>query len=82
MELYQLDNLTLREIRALRKSLDFIPITGGDAMFMGTLQIKMNDHIQQIESHINSLENEKNQKLEQAVTQDKKISKIASLPNK
>lgn len=82
MEIYSLDNLTLREVKALRKSLDFIPITGIDAMFIGTLQLKMNEQIQQIETHINSQNSSKNQSLEQAIKQDKKSSKKASTPNK
>ncbi len=53
MESYTLDNLSLREIRALRKSLDHIPITGIDAIFIAQLQVKLNKNIQQIEEHIN-----------------------------
>ena len=53
MESYTLDNLSLREIRALRKSLDHIPITGIDAIFIAQLQVKLNKDIQQIEEHIN-----------------------------
>jgi hypothetical protein len=52
-EVYTLENLTLREIRALRTGLNFIQITGTDAFFMGTLQIKINDQINQIEDHLN-----------------------------
>ena len=50
-ELYTLENLTLREIKALRKGLEYIQISGIDAMFMGMLQSKMNDQINQIELH-------------------------------
>jgi hypothetical protein len=52
-ELYTLEDLTLREIRALRTGLNFIQISGADAFFMGTLQIKMNGQIEQIEDHLN-----------------------------
>jgi hypothetical protein len=52
-ELYTLEDLTLREIRALRTGLNFIQISGADAFFMGTLQIKINDQIKQIEDHLN-----------------------------
>ena len=82
MEMYSLDNLTLREVKALRKSLDFIPITGIDAMFIGTLQLNMNEQIQQIENHINSQNNLKNQSLKQAINQDKKSSKDTSSSKK
>tara|TARA_R110001606_G_C15022851_1_gene610020 strand:- start:167 stop:403 length:237 start_codon:yes stop_codon:yes gene_type:complete len=78
MEIYSLDNLTLREIKALRKSLDFIPITGVDALFIGSLQLKMNDQIQQVETHINSTIDTKNKSLEKVIAKDKKISKITS----
>ena len=78
MEIYSLDNLTLREIKALRKSLDFLPITGVDALFIGSLQLKMNDQIQQVETHINSTIDTKNQSLDKAITKDKKISKRTS----
>ena len=40
MTIYSIDNLTLREIKALRKSLDSIPITGIDAAFIAMLQHK------------------------------------------
>ncbi len=46
---YNLTNLSLREIRALRKSTDFIPITGIDAIFIGTLQVKLTAKIEGIE---------------------------------
>jgi hypothetical protein len=78
MEIYSLDNLTLREIKALRKSLDFLPITGVDALFIGSLQLKMNDQIHQIETHINSTIDTKNQSLDKAITKDKKRSKRTS----
>jgi hypothetical protein len=51
-ELYDLENLTLREIKALRTGLDHLPINGIDAFFIGTLQLKLNEQIKQIETHI------------------------------
>ncbi len=42
---YNITNLSLREIMALRKSTDFIPITGVDAIFIGTIQVKLNEKI-------------------------------------
>ena len=42
---YNLQKLTLREIRCLRKALDYIPITGIDAIFVGTIQVKLNQKI-------------------------------------
>ncbi len=42
---YNLTNLTLRELRCLRKSLDCIPIKGIDALFVANLQGKLDAKI-------------------------------------
>ena len=39
--MYNLQKLSAREIRALRTALDYIPIKGIDAMFIGMLQAKL-----------------------------------------
>ena len=49
---YNLTNLSLRELRALRKSTDYIPITGIDAIFIGTIQVKLNQKIESIEHQL------------------------------
>jgi len=49
---YNLTNLSLRELRALRKSTDFIPITGIDAIFIGTIQVQLNQKIETIENQL------------------------------
>ena len=46
---YNLTDLSLRELWALRKSTDYIPITGADAIFIGTLQVKLNQKIEAVE---------------------------------
>ena len=46
---YNLTNLSLRELLALRKSTNYIPITGVDAIFIGTLQVKLNQKIEEVE---------------------------------
>jgi len=51
--LFTLENLTLREIKALRIGLNHISITGVDAFFIGVLQIKLNNQITQIEEDLN-----------------------------
>lgn len=51
-ELYSLEKLNLREIKALRKGLEFIQINGVDAMFIGMLQAKLSQQIEQIENQI------------------------------
>lgn len=59
-ELYDLENLSLREIKSLRMGLNHLPINGIDAFFIGTLQIKLNNQIKQIESHIAEILSESN----------------------
>ena len=54
-ELYTLENLNLREIKALRKGLEFIQISGVDAMFIGLLQAKITQQIEEIENHISEV---------------------------
>tara|TARA_Y100000592_G_scaffold59468_1_gene93025 strand:+ start:157 stop:351 length:195 start_codon:yes stop_codon:yes gene_type:complete len=56
-ELYTLENLNLREIKALRKGLEYIQISGVDAMFIGMLQSKLSQQIEQIETHISESKN-------------------------
>jgi|TARA_B100000780_G_scaffold133589_1_gene93702 hypothetical protein len=54
MESYTLEDLSLREVKALLVGIKEISIKGIDAMFIGTLQIKLQEQITQIEEHINS----------------------------
>lgn len=70
MIIYSLDDLTLREIKALRKSLDYIPITGIDAAFIAMLQHKVSSQIQEIENHIQNEEIAKQKTLEEALQND------------
>ena len=49
---YNLTNLSLRELRALRKSTDYIPITGIDAIFIGTIQVKLDQKIESIDQQL------------------------------
>ena len=46
---YNLQKLELREIRALRKSTNFLPINGIDAQFIADLQKKLDYKIESIE---------------------------------
>jgi hypothetical protein len=70
MTIYSLDDLTLREIKALRKSLDYLPITGIDAAFIAMLQHKTTSQIQEIENHIQNEEIAKQKTLEEALQND------------
>ena len=68
-EIYTLEGLTLREVRALRQGLNTIQISGIDALFIATLQIKLNDQIKQIENHIDE---EERKKIEKEIERDTK----------
>ena len=70
MMIYSLEDLNLREIRAIRKSLDYIPITGIDAAFIAILQNKIQQQIQQIEDFLKQEEVEKQNSLAEAIQND------------
>jgi cell division protein ZapA (FtsZ GTPase activity inhibitor) len=70
MMIYSLEDLNLREIRAIRKSLDYIPITGIDATFIAILQNKIQQQIQQIEDFLKQEEEEKQKSLTEALQND------------
>lgn len=70
MTIYSLDDLNLREIKALRKSLDYIPINGIDAMFIALLQNKITTQIKEIEDYIQKEEIAKQEALQEAVKND------------
>jgi uncharacterized protein YehS (DUF1456 family) len=70
MMIYSLEDLSLREIKALRKSLDYIPITGVDAMFIAVLQNKIQTQVNQIEDYLKKEEEEKQKSLEEAIEND------------
>ena len=67
MTTYSLEGLNPREIKAIRKSLDSIPITGIDAAFIAMLQHKISTQIQEIENHIKKEEIAKQKSLEKAI---------------
>jgi hypothetical protein len=73
MILYNLENLHLREIKALRKSLDYIPITGIDAAFIAILQNKIDTQVKQIEDFLRSEEETKQSKLQEAIQNDSEV---------
>lgn len=73
MTLYTLEDLNLREVKALRKSLDYIPITGIDAAFIAILQNKISTQILEIEKHIQEEETAKQQSLNQSIQSDPEI---------
>ena len=48
--IHSLKKLSLREIKAILQGLNHIQITGADAMFIGMLQIKIQNQIKEIET--------------------------------
>jgi cell division protein ZapA (FtsZ GTPase activity inhibitor) len=78
--IYSLEDLNLREIRAIRKSLDYIPITGIDAAFIAILQNKIQQQIQQIEDFLKQEEEEKQNSLAEAIQND--TQSLSTPPNK
>jgi hypothetical protein len=73
MILYNLEDLHLREIKALRKSLDYIPITGIDAAFIAILQNKIDIQVKQIEDFLRSEEEVKQSELQEAIQNDPEV---------
>jgi hypothetical protein len=76
MILFTLEELDLREIKALRQSLDYIPLTGKDAPFIAILQGKVQQQIQQIEEYLRQEEQEKQNLLEESIQNDISSSPI------
>lgn len=58
MNLFTIENLSLEEIALLRQSLNVIEIKGSSAIFVATLQVKLDQEISQIHAMI--AEEEKN----------------------
>lgn len=63
-------NLSLPEIQTLRQSLDVITIAGKDAKFVASLQIKLEQEINQINEMIATRETKKQQDLQKAIQLD------------
>jgi hypothetical protein len=82
MILYNLEDLHLREIKALRKSLDYIPITGIDAAFIAILQNKINIQVKQIEDFLRSEEEVKQSELQTAIQNDPEVQNKIRRNNK
>ena len=59
MNLFSIDNLSLEEINLLRQSLNVIEIKGNSAIFVATLQVKLDQEISQIRTMIEEEEKKK-----------------------
>jgi hypothetical protein len=82
MILYNLEDLHLREIKALRKSLDYIPITGIDAAFIAILQNKIDIQVKQIEDFLRSEEEVKQSELQVSIQNDPEVQNKIRRNNK
>ena len=59
MNVFNLENLSLEEISLLRQSLNVIEIKGNSAIFVATLQIKLDQEISQIHAMLDEEEKKK-----------------------
>ena len=50
MNVFSIDNLTIEEIKLLRQSLNVIEIKGASAIFVATLQSKLDNELVQIQN--------------------------------
>ncbi len=71
MNIFSVD-FTLGELTLLRQSLDIITITGKDAIFVASLQTKLEMEMQAIQNMLQQAEEEKQQALIKALEADKK----------
>lgn len=63
MDLFSID-LTQTELQVLRQSLEIITITGKDAKFIASLQMKLESELQQIAEMLLAAERQKQQELQ------------------
>ena len=59
MNLFSIDNLSIDEITLLRQSLNIIEIKGASAIFVATLQVKLDQELSQIRSMVEEEEKKK-----------------------
>lgn len=59
MNLFSIENLTVEEISLLRQSLNVIEIKGNSAIFVATLQVKLDQELSQIRHMVAEEENKK-----------------------
>ena len=59
MNLFSIDNLSIDEITLLRQSLNIIEIKGASAIFVATLQMKLDQELLQIRSMVEEEEKKK-----------------------
>ena len=59
MDLFTIENLSIEEISLLRQSLNVIEIKGASAIFVATLQVKLDHEISQIKTMMQEEESKK-----------------------
>jgi len=74
MNIFQVE-LTLNEIQLLRQSLDVISISGKDAKFVATLQVKLEREMAQIQEILKQEEAKKQQELQDTLVREEKKSR-------
>lgn len=73
MDLFSVD-FTLGELQVMRQALDVITISGKDAKVLASLQLKLENEMQNIQMMLQQAEFEKQQALVKAVEAEKKKS--------
>ena len=71
MNIFQVE-LTLNEIQLLRQSLDVISISGKDAKFVATLQVKLEREMAQIQEILKQEEAKKQKELQETLAREEK----------
>ena len=74
MNIFEVE-LSLNEIQLLRQSLDIISISGKDAKFVATLQVKLEREMAQIQEILKQEETKKQQDLQETLAREDKKSK-------
>ena len=73
MNIFEVE-LSLNEIQLLRQSLDIIRISGKDAKFVATLQVKLEREIEQIQEILKQEEAKKQKELQETLAREEKKS--------
>jgi len=73
MNIFEVE-LSLNEIQLLRQSLDIISISGKDAKFVATLQVKLEREMAQIQEILKQEEAKKQKELQETLAREEKKS--------
>jgi hypothetical protein len=73
MNIFEVE-LSLNEIQLLRQSLDIISISGKDAKFVATLQVKLEREMAQIQEILKQEEAKKQKELQDTLVREEKKS--------